>query len=292
MTFFSVIYSVVVYLSASLYYSYTQHTHSILDISDGFCMTIYEKSPRLAKCLAVPQCLQWHARHFLQSASSCPQSSCWIWQQSLSQRCKFLRAARESRPGVSAPSVPPGFHLKRVRNERLREQLRAWLSFVLFPAVFFSFFLSFFCWCERMCLTVSAVKLLLLLQHEVLIKHWPYCTEAQLGVCSSGNTRLLVWKCVCAATGVPSTLALASPFDCIMHTVWGLHCVIHHVARRVNSRASRLCCFTHMHDSPVWIDMYLPFHHNFSVSKKKITTVWESEVFLQSSLSFKVVFRD
>lgn len=134
-TFFSVIYSVV-YLSASLYYLWTS-----FDNSDGFCMTIYEKRPRLAKYLAVPQCLQWHARHFLQSASSCPQSSCWIWQQSLSQPCEFLRAAHEPRSGVCAPSVLPGFNLKRVRNERLREQLCAWLSFVLFPALSFSFFL-------------------------------------------------------------------------------------------------------------------------------------------------------
>lgn len=124
-----------------------QRTHSIFDISEGFCMTIYEKRPRMAKHLAVPQCLQWHTRHFLQSASSCPQSSCWIWQRSLSQPCEFLRAAHEPRSGVSALSVLPGFNLKRVRNEGLHEQLCAWLSFVLFPALFF-FFFFFLMWTD------------------------------------------------------------------------------------------------------------------------------------------------
>lgn len=120
-----------------------QRTHSIFDISDGFCLTIYEKRQRMVKYLAVPQCLQWHARHFLQSASLCPQSSCWIWQQSLSQPYEFLRVAHEPQSGISAPSVLSGFNLKRVRNEGPHEQLCAWLSFVLFPAIFFPFFLFF-----------------------------------------------------------------------------------------------------------------------------------------------------
>lgn len=214
-TFFSVIYSFVNF-SASLYYLRTSALIASLTFLTVFAWPSMRKGREwqsIWPCLSV--------------CSGTPDISSSLHHRVRSQVVEFGSRVCHSPVSFSERLMNHGqgllLHLSCLGLTWKGCGMKGYMSSYVLDCLLFCFLLFFFFslfWCERMCLAVSAVRLLLLLlQHEVLIKHWPYCTEAQLGVCSSGNTRLVVWKCV------SSHWSPLHPGTCITVSLYNAHSV-------------------------------------------------------------------
>lgn len=114
-------------------------------MSDCF-VWLSEKWQRWAKFFKLPQCVLRKPKHFLQSASSCIELSCWIWQQSLARPCEFLGANRSQSGALLSLSC---------LGSVWKVQECAALIYLLFVLFCFLYFFFLFFLCERMCLAVS-----------------------------------------------------------------------------------------------------------------------------------------